>query len=99
MQAVDQLIDDLRLVRKRNTKAYNQARARMKSLATDPYQGDSCAPPLPEGTRRLHFWRDIYRLVWLVNDAERSVTVLAALPKALNPYDKAALRLPRSSGV
>lgn len=64
----------------------------MEKLEVDPWgTGDTCDPPI-EGLRRVHFWNDAYRLVWLVVPDVRRVDVIAVGRKVPTFYDEVRQR-------
>lgn len=84
----DQAREHLDHLKKRNRKVWRAATELAESLGRDPFVGASLAPPFEDGSRRLHFWRDKYRLVWLVRLEDRSVDVLAVGLKTPNFYNR-----------
>lgn len=94
VNVTDEADEDLRRLRRarRTWKVWQEAVRLSTELEADPFAlGDSCEPPL-EGVRRVHFWNDKYRLVWLVIEDERRVDVLAVGLKDPTFYDRVLIR-------
>ena len=86
---------DLKQLRRRHKKCYGQARELLVRLETSPYIGEGCNPPFPLGVRRVHFWGDRYRLVWIVISGDRRVDVLGCDLKNPTFYGRMYERLVR----
>jgi mRNA-degrading endonuclease RelE of RelBE toxin-antitoxin system len=89
-----------RLKRPGRKQIRREALRLIASLSYNPQQGDACRPPLVD-VRRLHFWRDKYRLAWKSDDIARKVYVLGVGPKKPGFYDQVAevLRRLRAIGL
>jgi mRNA-degrading endonuclease RelE of RelBE toxin-antitoxin system len=94
----DEADADLKRLRKRHRKAWQEADAILDQLEEDPFIGDDCDPPL-ERVRREKFWNDRYRIAWLIIPEEQRVDVLSAGLKAHGRfYNVVSERLGASDG-
>lgn len=67
--------EDLSGLRRRQRKVYAEACALIASLSDDPFIGYELRDEWA-GARSVHFARDRYRLIWQIDDEDKTVVVL-----------------------
>jgi mRNA-degrading endonuclease RelE of RelBE toxin-antitoxin system len=89
VNTTDEAERGLEHLRRRKRPVWQEAVRLMRSLEHDPFIGDSLSPPFDPESRRIHFGRDKYRLVWRVESTEGIVDVVAVGRKDPTFYERA----------